>query len=291
MKQAGFTIVFGGPNFLPDDFLRSSTLEPSIVRQGDTLADGSLARESWLEFSDIHEGTYPLDVAMEALDFLQSHCQELIRLARFPGVVTRTLSFFGDADSCMMELDPTGIGLLHELSLHVSVCPCEGRNSEPVAQPNDEERDWSHVPSRSSLARSSPRSATLTPLGQKRLIFVLSLVTAILAVLAAWGWGRFVMAEIDAALADGWTDMLQEGRDAALAETNVTEVADTLRWVGRFYRPPEPPASGIERHHYHLMERVRASLQQDLVAHLRQLTGDQLGDDPKLWVQKYAKPE
>lgn len=131
----------------------------------------------------------------------------------------------------------------------------------------------------------------MTPLGQKRLAIALSVATVGLAALAAWGWARAAMAEVDAMLADGWTEMLQEGRDAALAKTNVTEVADSLRWVGRFYRPPEPPASGIERHHYNLMERTRVSYQRDIVAHLRQLTGDQLGDDPKLWIQKYANPE
>lgn len=99
------------------------------------------------------------------------------------------------------------------------------------------------------------------------------------------------MGEVHATLADGRTEMLQEGRDAALSKTNVTEVADSLRWVGRFYRPPEPPTSGIERHHYNLMERVRVCYQRDIVLHLRQLTGEQLGDDPKLWIQKYAKPE
>ena len=85
--------------------------------------------------------------------------------------------------------------------------------------------------------------------------------------------------------------MLQEGRDAALANTNITEVADSLRWVGRFYRPPEPPASGIKRHHYNLIERVRASYQRDIIDHLRQLTGNQIADDPELWIQKYATPE
>ena len=91
-------------------------------------------------------------------------------------------------------------------------------------------------------------------------------------------------------LADGWTQMLQEGRDAALVNTNITEVAGTLRWVGRFYRPSEPP-SGPERHHYNMMERIRISYERDIMLHLRQLTGDQLPDDPKIWIEKYAKPE
>jgi hypothetical protein len=116
-------------------------------------------------------------------------------------------------------------------------------------------------------------------------------LAVILAVLAAWGWARAAMSEMHATLADGWTEMLQEGRDAALASTNITEVADTLRWVGRFYRLPEPPSSGIERHRNNLMERIRAGCQGDIVNHLRQLTGDQLGDNPKPWIEKYAKPE
>ena len=122
MNQSGFTIVFGGPDFQPEEFLRGSRLEPSIVRRGDTLRDGDLADESWLEFADVHDGTYPLDAATEALDFLQSHHDEFVRLSRFPGVVTRTLNFFGNADSCSMDLEPADIALLHELSVHVSIC-------------------------------------------------------------------------------------------------------------------------------------------------------------------------
>lgn len=131
----------------------------------------------------------------------------------------------------------------------------------------------------------------MTSSDKKVLVVCLSVAAVILAVLAAWGWARASMNELHATLADGWTEMLQEGRDAALQSTNVTEIAGTLRWVGRFYRPPEPPASGIERHHYNLMERIRVGYQQDIVLHLRQLTGDQLADDPKLWIDKYAKPE
>lgn len=121
--QSGFTIVFGGPEFQPAAFLRDSPLEPRVIHRGDPLAHGGFADESWLEFADIHTGPYPLDAATEALDFLASRRDEFLRLSRFPGVVTRTLNFFGDADSCSMELNPAAITLLHELSLHVSLCP------------------------------------------------------------------------------------------------------------------------------------------------------------------------
>ena len=69
----------------------------------------------------------------------------------------------------------------------------------------------------------------MTPLGQKRLALGLSVAAVILAILAAWGWARASMDEIHAMLADGWTKVMQEGRDAALMNTNVTKIANTLR--------------------------------------------------------------
>lgn len=134
-------------------------------------------------------------------------------------------------------------------------------------------------------------SPSMTPTPNKRLLIALSLGLVVFVVLAGWGWGRATMGEIHATLADGWTQMLLEERDAALERTNVAVVASSLRWVGRFYRPPEPPPAGIERNLYNLMERVRSAAQHDIVRHLRSITGDQLSDDPKLWIEKYAKPE
>lgn len=124
--QSGFTLVFGGPDFVPDDFLNGSRLTSfvdHVIRRGAPLRNGKLADESWIEFEDIHEGTYPLDAFTEALDFLQDYQDEFLRLANFPGVTTRTLNFFGDAGTCTMEIEPTRIALLHELSLHLSICP------------------------------------------------------------------------------------------------------------------------------------------------------------------------
>lgn len=124
--QSGFTLVFGGPDFDPEAFLSGSPLAAvvdHVVRRGTPLRDGRPAYESWIEFNDIHEGTYPLDAFTEALDFLQSHHDEFLRLSSFPGVATRTLNFFGDAETCTMDIEPARIALLHQLSLHLSICP------------------------------------------------------------------------------------------------------------------------------------------------------------------------
>ena len=46
----------GGPDFLPEQFLRDSRLEPSIIHRGDALPRGDIADESWLEFADVQDG-------------------------------------------------------------------------------------------------------------------------------------------------------------------------------------------------------------------------------------------
>jgi hypothetical protein len=122
-KTSGFTIVFGGPDFEPEEFLRTSRLKPHVIHRGDALRSGEIADESAIEFADVRVGTYPLDVFAEAIDFIDSHREEFRRLTGFPGIVTRTLNFFGDERSCTMEIVPAEIALLHELSLHVSICP------------------------------------------------------------------------------------------------------------------------------------------------------------------------
>src|SRR5690348_16610669 len=122
----------------------------------------------------------------------------------------------------------------------------------------------------------------MTTSGHNRIITALSILALLLGALAAWGWGRVYLREVNAFLADGRAGMLQEERDAAMTNTNVMEVADRLRWIGGLYRPPQPP-SGAERHHYNLVERVRDCYERDIMLHLRQLTGDNLPNEPKAW--------
>ena len=140
------------------------------------------------------------------------------------------------------------------------------------------------------IRRRNRVKPNMTPRSYKRLTIGLLIAAVLFVALAAWEWARATMNEVHTMLADGHTQMLEEARDAALANTNITEVADALRWIGRFYRPPEPPA-GPECHIYNVMEQVRVGYQRDIVAHLRRLTGDQSSDDPRVWIDKYAKPE
>ena len=124
--KSGFILVFGGPDFSPYEFLSTSrlaSLSPNIVSRGDLLRDGTLASESWIEFSDIHDGSYPLDAFSEALRLLQRYRDDFLEISMASDVLIRTLSFFGDPDSCVILMEPSCIALLHELSLLVSITP------------------------------------------------------------------------------------------------------------------------------------------------------------------------
>jgi len=121
--KSGYTLVIGGPNFVPEDFLRDSPLKPRVIHRGDTYQNDQIADESWLEWSDIHDGTYPLNAGWEAMDFIRENRDALFRLSRFPGITGGSLNFFGDAKSCCLEFKQDDIALLHALSMSISIVP------------------------------------------------------------------------------------------------------------------------------------------------------------------------
>jgi hypothetical protein len=125
--QSGFSLIFGGDDFRPDEFLRDSialvTLGATIVRKGQRTVSGTVPDHSAVEFYDVRNGTYPLDPVSEALDLLRSHRDEFLRLADFPGVSMRTLNIFGDSASCLLVISSSDLGFLHGFSLGISVSP------------------------------------------------------------------------------------------------------------------------------------------------------------------------
>lgn len=83
---------------------------------------------------------------------------------------------------------------------------------------------------------------------------------------------------------------------SALRSTNVTDVVNCLRqltpstatppWTG----PPQPSDSA-EGRIYDLLDKVRTLNRRAVISHLRELTGDDLGDDPLAWIKKYGPKE
>lgn len=97
--------------------------------------------------------------------------------------------------------------------------------------------------------------------------------------------------DVEAVLTDNWAMILDEMRESGMAQTNATAIAATLRSVDRWYRGPDPNDGDRPRALSNLMDRVRAGAERDLIRHLREATGEDLGENPEPWIQKYAEPD
>jgi len=120
-------------------------------------------------------------------------------------------------------------------------------------------------------------------------VWILAAVVAVLAGLLIWSVASNFRFRIETILADGHATLIEEMRDAALGTTNVTDVANYLRHVNRYYAPTDPQAQKLPAER--LLRRVRLGLEREIVAHLRRLTGKELGNDPVRWIEAYAPPE
>jgi len=82
-----------------------------------------------------------------------------------------------------------------------------------------------------------------------------------------------------------------------LSATNANGVAESLRQVTPWAStppwgpPPDARSTAAIKDAYAILERVRLHNQYLLIQRLRQLTAEDLGDDSKPWLQKYAKPD
>jgi hypothetical protein len=124
---------------------------------------------------------------------------------------------------------------------------------------------------------------------RRRTVWILVAVVVVMAALLIWSVAENLRFQIQTVLADGHAMMIEEMRDAALESTNVTAVADSLRRVSRFYASPKADTnrSPAER----LLRRVRSGSEREIIAHLRRLTGKDIGDTPARWIEAYAPPE
>ena len=96
---------------------------------------------------------------------------------------------------------------------------------------------------------------------------------------------RHAVQSIRIAFAEDMTDIFAEMRTRAL-QGNVGEAIRCLDYVVNYYPSGTklPTGSRLDR----IVERERAQAVKDIVARLRRLTGEDLGDDPARWTQEFA---
>src|SRR5687768_9118493 len=121
----------------------------------------------------------------------------------------------------------------------------------------------------------------------KRLAVALGVVCTILFVGSGFLFWSYVQLHIQAAFADEQTEVFDDMRTRALQSTAPSDIAGHLEYAVRYYPSgtKQWAGSGLDR----VVERHRTAVVRDIVAHLRRTTGQDLGENPEPWIQKFAR--
>lgn len=126
----------------------------------------------------------------------------------------------------------------------------------------------------------------MTISGYKRLTVVLAVASVGLIILCGSLFWSHGWATVRVAWASEQTQIFDEMRTRALTSDSAG-AAGCLEYVVGYYPSGSKQATGsrLDR----MVERERALAVRDIVAYLRAKTGEDLGDSPEAWIQKYAK--
>ncbi len=120
----------------------------------------------------------------------------------------------------------------------------------------------------------------------KRLTIVLGVACVGLLVLCGSLFWSHGWTTIRVAWASEQTKIFDEMRTQALGSDSA-DAAGCLKYVVGYYPSGSKQETGsrLDR----MVERERALAARDIIAYLRTKTGEDLGDSPEAWIQKYAK--
>ncbi len=120
----------------------------------------------------------------------------------------------------------------------------------------------------------------------KRLTDPLGVLSAVLFVGSGFLFWSYGWLYVQAAFADDQTQIFDEMRTRALQSTSPPAIAGSLRYAVSYYPSGSKQRAGslLDR----VVERHRTAVVRDIVAHLRRTTGQDLGESPEPWIQKYA---
>ena len=115
---------------------------------------------------------------------------------------------------------------------------------------------------------------------------LLALVALLLAILLGWQSWNHARLKIEVAFAEEQTRIFEQMRQQAM-EGSPSGAAESLAYVVNYY-----PSGTKQREGSRLdsvVERMRSCAVRDIILHLRQKTGEDLGEKPEAWIEKYAK--
>jgi hypothetical protein len=116
-------------------------------------------------------------------------------------------------------------------------------------------------------------------------IALLAFVALLLAILLGWQSWNHARLKIEVAFSEEQTRVFEEMRLQAI-QGSPSVAAESLEYVVNYY-----PSGTKQREGSRLdkvVERVRSSVIRDIISQLRQKSGEDLGEKPEAWIQKYA---
>ena len=121
----------------------------------------------------------------------------------------------------------------------------------------------------------------------KRLAVILGVFCVGLFVGSSFLFWSYAWLHVQASFADEQTQIFDEMRARALQFTSPPDIAGSLEYVAFYYPSGSKQQAGsrLDR----VVERHRTAVVRDIVAHLRRTTGQDLGEGPEPWIQKYTQ--
>jgi len=118
----------------------------------------------------------------------------------------------------------------------------------------------------------------------KRATMALGILCALLLVFGGYCTIKFVLQVTHIAFAEEQVQIFEAMRLRAM-DVPTSEAASFLNYVVTYYPSGTKQEAGSKLDH--IVEQARASAIRDIVAVLRNKTGEDLGDDPQRWIHKF----
>lgn len=122
---------------------------------------------------------------------------------------------------------------------------------------------------------------------QRRLIIGLSVLSLILLALVVWLFADSAILRVRVVMADGDTNIHAQMVDDARATKDPVKAAQCLSYLVNHYPSGSKQVAGSKLDR--VVERCRRSSALAIIAHLRVITGKELGDKPEPWIEQFAE--
>jgi hypothetical protein len=129
----------------------------------------------------------------------------------------------------------------------------------------------------------------MTPAANKRWLWGLSILVVAAAICSGYWFVRWGYLRVQVALGEEQTHMFDECRTNALQSSQPERIAGLIHAAIIYYPSGKKQTAGS--HLDRMVERGRQSAIRDMLAHLRIITGADLGSDPQAWINRFGEKE